>query len=212
MSKFCSNCGTQMDDNLMFCGNCGAKAADQPVAAPVAPKAAPSGGFDFLGILTGKADAKLNWLVALAFQVLSLTLFVLPIFRIRFKYFATADRPVDVDREAWSFFNERFDGTGYRVFPVILLIFALVAIGYMLLPIIMKKDLNPAAAVSVLLTQGVIYLSTLFYGIEISDSERTLYSVYNKGFSIWGWFYLIIGSVALFLIGRVVFQNIKKLI
>lgn len=28
MSKYCQNCGTQMDDNAMFCSNCGFKVVD----------------------------------------------------------------------------------------------------------------------------------------------------------------------------------------
>lgn len=37
MSKFCQNCGNQLDDNVVFCPNCGAK-EELPAAAP-APEA-----------------------------------------------------------------------------------------------------------------------------------------------------------------------------
>lgn len=43
MSKFCGNCGAQLEDSTMFCGSCGAKqaapAAQQPVQQPQEPVA-----------------------------------------------------------------------------------------------------------------------------------------------------------------------------
>ncbi len=36
MAKFCANCGTSMEDDVVFCPNCGAK-DETPAAAPVAP-------------------------------------------------------------------------------------------------------------------------------------------------------------------------------
>ncbi|MBO6011477.1 MAG: zinc-ribbon domain-containing protein, partial [Oscillospiraceae bacterium] len=41
MAKFCSRCGTPLEDNDVFCANCGARqVADQPVQP--APQAAPA--------------------------------------------------------------------------------------------------------------------------------------------------------------------------
>ena len=87
MAKFCSKCGAQMDDNLMFCGNCGAQQGGAPVAT--APAASPLANVDYKGILTGKADEKTNWLAALALPVLSLILFLLIFFPHGQQFFST---------------------------------------------------------------------------------------------------------------------------
>ena len=57
MSKFCNNCGAQMEDQATFCPNCGA--ANN--AAPAAPKApAANKAADVAGEYLGKASAAVN--------------------------------------------------------------------------------------------------------------------------------------------------------
>ncbi|MBR3972160.1 MAG: zinc ribbon domain-containing protein [Ruminococcus sp.] len=204
MAKFCSKCGAQMDDNLMFCGNCGAQ---QGAAAPAAtaPAAAPFANLDYKGILTGKTDEKTNWLVALALQVLSLILFLLPIFSSKVKF--GDNKEVDT----WGFFGDHFEDSGLRAFPLVLFIVAIAAVIYMLVPVLKKTQFNYAAALVMFVAQTQLWLGTLFLGIKFTDKMGEGDYVAKSGLSVAGIIYLVIGAVAIFAVGRLVFQNRKKL-
>ncbi|MBE6737461.1 MAG: zinc ribbon domain-containing protein [Ruminococcaceae bacterium] len=210
MAKFCSKCGAQMDDNLMFCGNCGAKADAQP--APVTAPVKKAGGFDIVGILTGKGDEFINWIVTLGFQALTLILFFLPLFRTKVKTFATGYSPAHTDRDNWGFLNEKYENTGLRAFVIILIIYAILLIGYTLLPILMKKKVNLIGAIALFVVQSTMYLSVIFYTLKIGDVERSAYGVYKIGIGVWGWFYLFTGAAALYLLVVNVLQKKKELI
>ena len=208
MAKFCSKCGAQMDDNLMFCGNCGASANAQAPARP----AGPTSNIDVMAILKGKADPKTNWIVALLLQVISTIFFILPIFRTKTHVDATRYSKEVNEVDSFGVLSEDwFKEMGVKAFTIVMLIMAVAAIIYMLAPVLRKTELNPAAAVAVLVTQATIYLSILFYGIAQSESEKFDGGYYKAGFSVAGWFYIILGAIALFAIVRVVYEHRKKL-
>lgn len=200
MAKFCSKCGAQMDDNLMFCGNCGAQQG-----APAAPVAKPLGNLDYMGILKGSADEKTNWLAALALQVLSLILFILPIFSSKVKYGSNKET------DSWGIFSDNYEDSGLRILPLILFIVAIAAVIYMLVPVLKKTQFTYSAALVMFVAQTQLWLGMLIYGLKISDSQKQGDYSYRVGLSVGGWFYVIIGAVAIFAIGRLVFMNRKKL-
>lgn len=203
MAKFCSKCGAQMDDNLMFCGNCGAQQGVAPVAT--APAASPLANVDYKGILTGKADEKTNWLAALALQVLSLILFLLPIFSSKVKMGSNKET------DTWGFFGDYFEDTGLRAFPLVLFIVAIAAVIYMLVPVLKKTQFNYAAALVMFVAQTQLWLGTLFLGIKFTDKMGEGDYVARSGLSVAGIIYLVIGAVAIFAVGRLVYMNRKKL-
>ena len=216
MAKFCGNCGAQMDDNLMFCGNCGARAGGQP-AAPVnqaaptpavapAPAATPFANIDYKGVLTGKTDEKTNWIVALGLQVLAIIMFLLPIFGTKIKIGS------EKEVENWNLLSDNYKDSGFRAFPTVLLILAIAAVIYMLLPIIQKKAFNPVAPVVMLVAQAGLYLGTVFYGFSIHEKEKIEDFTMRTGLNAGGWIYVVIGAVALFAVGRIVYNNRKQLI
>lgn len=210
MAKFCSKCGAQMDDNLMFCGNCGAKADAQP--APVTAPVKKAGGFDFVGILLGKGNEFINWIITLGFQALTLILFFLPLFRVVSKTKATAYTPKYVNRESWGFLNERYEDQGVRIFAVLLIIYGFLMIGYILLSLLMKKKVNPVAGIAMFIIQSTMYLSVFFYTLKIGDVERSAYGVYKVGIGFCGWLYLFIGAAALYFLVVNILQKKKELI
>ncbi len=212
MAKFCSKCGAQMDDNLMFCGNCGAKADAQPVAAPVTAPVKKAGGLDFVGILTGKGNEFINWIVTLGFQALTIILFFLPLFRTMYKVKATAYTPKSVNRDSWGFLNEKYEGTGVRIFAVLLIIYGLLMVGYILISLLMKHKVNPVAGIAMFIIQSTMYLSVLFYTFKIGDVERTEFFVSKIGIGFCGWLYLFTGAAALYFLVVNILAKKKELI
>lgn len=91
MAKFCSQCGAQLDDAVMFCGNCGAKqeapAAQPTYTAPVqeavqptytVPAQAPQVTPVYTPAPTSKMGiSKIIWLIAIVLQIAAVLIFSL---------------------------------------------------------------------------------------------------------------------------------------
>lgn len=72
MSKFCTNCGSVLDDQALFCTNCGAAAGDDPVeAAPV--EAAPAEAAPVEATPAGKPQLNFK-LIGIAAAVLAVVI------------------------------------------------------------------------------------------------------------------------------------------
>ena len=197
MAKFCSNCGAQMEDNLMFCGNCGAKADAAPVAAaPVAPVAAPAttapaaGSIDFMGILKGTADAKTNWIAALIMQVLSTILFLVPLFAYG----------KGKSKETITIFKTFQESNGLGSWVIVMFVVVILAMLYMAIPVIRNTRLVPSAALVMAVTQAAFFLSNFIFVVKVTSNT-------GIGVTFGFWAYLILSLAALFFVGRIIVAN-----
>ncbi len=219
MAKFCSKCGTQMEDNMMFCANCGNRVdGGVPVGAPA--QASMMGGSkpDIVAILKGKADQKTNWLVALVAQVLPILLFLLPILSFSIpaslRAFASDEMPGPMNFFAMSsYMTNEMDINATVVFPIIGLILAIGAGVYMALPFIQKTEFNPMGAFVMLCGQAIFFIgnviTVMVYSGKVSDlSMGMVKTVFNFG----GWMYILFSLVALYFVGMIVFYNKDKLL
>ena len=209
MAKFCSNCGAQMDDNLMFCGNCGAKVDAAPAApvasnVPTAATPAPVGNIDFMGILKGTADAKTNWIAALVMQVLSAVLFLVPLFGM--------GKGNDELYTIFGLFGDMKDifarigyDVGFGIWCTMLFVAVCISIVYMAIPVIKNTRLVPAAALVMTITQAVFFLANFIFLVTLTGEK-------NCGVTFGFWAYLIVTLAALFFVGRIVVANKKELI
>ena len=208
MAKFCSKCGTMMEDDMMFCANCGAKSEDvAPVENCAQTPAAGIGKIDPMAIIKGTADAKLNWIVALAAQVLAVLLFLLPIVRAKASAFGMSYA------ENAGMFKALGDDMGPVAVPIIFLIITVLAIVFMALPLIQKTELNPINAAVMLCAQAIFFITNIIMVLVINGKAREMSEgMMTAGFSFWGWLYLIFALVALFLVGRIVYANKDSLL
>ena len=204
MAKFCSNCGAQMDDNLMFCGNCGAKVDAAPAApvasnVPTAATPAPVGNIDFMGILKGTADAKTNWIAALVMQVLSAVLFLVPLFG--------TGKGNDELYTIFGFFGEMKDVSDVPIgiWCIMLFVAVCISIVYMAIPVIKNTRFVPAAALVMTITQAIFFLANFIFLVTITGEK-------GCGVTFGFWAYLIVTLAALFFVGRIVVANKKELI
>lgn len=208
MAKFCSKCGTQMEDDMVFCANCGAKSEDvAPVEYPTQTPASNFGKIDPMAIIKGTADAKLNWIVALAAQVLAVLLFLLPIVRAKASAFGMSYA------ENAGMFKALGDDMGPVAVPIIFFIITLLAIVFMALPFIQKTELNPINAAVMFGAQALFFITNIIMVLVINGKARSMSEgMMTAGFSFWGWLYLIFALVALFLVGRIVYANKDRLL
>ena len=218
MSKFCSKCGTELADDLMFCGNCGAKVGE---AAPTAYAQAPAstmGKIDPMAIVKGTAEPKMNWIVALAAQVLAIILFFLPILSFNapsyIKEAAGDEFPGPKGLFGMSSYLSGEAGLGTSVvFPIIGLIIVLAAVAFMALPLIQKTELNPIGALAVVVAQLIFFIGNIItvacYSSKVADSTGDFMKV---GFNFGGWIYIIFSVVALYFAGMIVFRNKDSLL
>jgi len=205
MAKFCSKCGAQMDDNLMFCGNCGAK-ADAPAAqaAPqnYAPAARPASNIDFVGIITGKTDAKTNWIAAIVMQVLSAILFFLPMVR-----WGKGD-----NKETYGLFKQLFNGEEncMKVWILVMMIAVFVSIVYMMVPLFRNTRLVPAAALLTAVTQFMFFFSTFLCVLKLVGDADDAGAKVGTTFGFWA--FVIVSALSLFATIRIVVANKKEFI
>ena len=61
MSKFCNNCGSEMEDDVVFCPNCGAQDAPAYEEAPAAKKEVPVKKLIILGSIAAVIVALIVW-------------------------------------------------------------------------------------------------------------------------------------------------------
>lgn len=201
MSKFCSKCGTQLADDLMFCGNCGAKVGE--AAAPVQASAG-MGKIDPMAIVKGTAEPKMNWIVALAAQVLAILLFFLPIVSAKMSAYGMSQS------ESMTMFKACEDIAPVAL-PIIFLIIAIAAVAFMALPLIQKTELKAMNALVMLVAQAAFFVINIIMVIIISGKVNDMMGGFGAdvsvGFSFAGWLYLIFAALAMFLVGRIVYAN-----
>lgn len=66
MSKFCNNCGSEMEDDVVFCPNCGAQDAPAYEEAPAAKKEVPVKKLIILGSIAAVIVALIVWVIVAA--------------------------------------------------------------------------------------------------------------------------------------------------
>lgn len=209
MSKFCSKCGTQLEDDLMFCGNCGAKvgdAAPAQVGTPVQTSGG-MGNIDPMAIIKGTAEPKMNWIVALVAQVLAIILFFLPIVKAKVSAYGYSQS------DSTGMFKACEEIAPVAV-PIIFLILAIAAVAFMALPLIQKAELKVINALAMLIGQAAFFITNIIMVIVIGSKVKDMmggYADVTVGFSFAGWLYLIFSALAIFLVGRIVYQNKDEL-